>query len=481
MPHPSAPDSQTSDAQARRQKAIRAATDYFDRGDFLVDFTRRIAIPSSSQDPERQPALDAYLGDEMKPYLEALGFSVTLLPNPVRAACPFLFAERLEDQALPTVLTYGHADTVQGMEGRWLDGLDPWRLEQRGERLYGRGTADNKGQHSINLAALAEVLKQRDGKLGYNVKVLLESGEEVGSPGLREVAAAQRARFAADLLLASDGPRVDPNQPTLYMGSRGAYNFSLTVKLRDGAHHSGNWGGVLANAGTRLVHALASLTSATGAIAVPGLRNKPLSNSLTDAYRKLKVSGGVGAPEIDDAWGEPNLSAPERLYGWNTLEILAYNTGGDVNRAINAIPGEAKAVCQLRFTPDTNWQEIIPSVAQHLAAQGFDDVTVAPDRNTAMPATRLPTDHPMVSWAARSVATTLGAAPALLPNLGGTIPNDVFAEIIGMPTIWVPHSYSGCQQHAPNEHLLAPVARQGLALMAGLWWDLGEADFPRAA
>ncbi|MGO1120271.1 M20 family metallopeptidase [Rhodovibrionaceae bacterium A322] len=481
MPLTSTSGDTPKDSQSLRQKAVAAATDYFDRGDFLTDFTRRVAIPSSSQDPERKAALDAYLSEEMKPYLEELGFTVEILANPVRAESPFLYAERLEGPDLPTVLTYGHADTVQGMEGRWLEGLDPWVLTQRGDRLYGRGTADNKGQHLINLAALAEVLSLRDGKLGYNVKVLLETGEEVGSPGLREVSAANKDRFAADMLLASDGPRVDPDTPTLYMGSRGAYNFSLSVNLRDGAHHSGNWGGVLANAGTRLTHALACLTSEKGVITVPGLRNKPLSNSLTDAYQKLKVSGGDGAPEIDNNWGEPHLSAPERLYGWNTLEILAINTGGDANRAVNAIPGEAKAVCQLRFTPDTAWQDIIPSVQEHLKANGFDDVEVAPDRNTAMPATRLPTDHPMVIWAAESVAETLGEPPALLPNLGGTIPNDVFAEIIGMPTIWVPHSYSGCQQHAPNEHMLAPVARQGLALMAGLWWDLGEAAFPRSA
>ena len=69
-----------------------------------------------------------------------------------------------------------------------------------------------------------------------------------------------------------------------------------------------------------------------------------------------------------------------------------------------------------------------------------------------------------------------GQAPVILPNLGGTLPNDVFADILGLPTLWVPHSYPACAQHAPNEHLLAPVVREGLQLMAGLFWDLGEAE-----
>jgi len=79
-----------------------------------------------------------------------------------------------------------------------------------------------------------------------------------------------------------------------------------------------------------------------------------------------------------------------------------------------------------------------------------------------------------VQWAVRSVKQTTGRAPILLPNLGGTLPNDAFADILGMPTLWVPHSYPGCSQHAPNEHLLGPVVREGLRIMAGLFWDLGE-------
>ena len=62
----------------------------------------------------------------------------------------------------------------------------------------------------------------------------------------------------------------------------------------------------------------------------------------------------------------------------------------------------------------------------------------------------------------------------ILPNLGGTVPNAIFAETLGLPTVWIPHSYPACSQHAPNEHLLGSVARESLALMAGVWWDLGE-------
>jgi hypothetical protein len=70
--------------------------------------------------------------------------------------------------------------------------------------------------------------------------------------------------------------------------------------------------------------------------------------------------------------------------------------------------------------------------------------------------------------------------PLHLPNVGGSLPNDIFADDLGLPTVWIPHSYASCSQHAPNEHMLAPVAREALRVMAGIYWDLGEAGVPRS-
>jgi len=95
-----------------------------------------------------------------------------------------------------------------------------------------------------------------------------------------------------------------------------------------------------------------------------------------------------------------------------------------------------------------------------------------------MNATRLDPDNPWAKFAARSLEDTAGTKPHILPNLGGSLPNEVFTDILGLPTVWVPHSYAACSQHAPNEHLLAPVAREGLRLMTGLFWDLGAQGRP---
>ena len=89
-------------------------------------------------------------------------------------------------------------------------------------------------------------------------------------------------------------------------------------------------------------------------------------------------------------------------------------------------------------------------------------------------ATRLDPDHPWARWVVKSIEETSVHDVAVLPNLGGSLPNHVFADVLELPTIWVPHSYAGCSQHAPNEHVLAPTCRDALRIMTGLWWDLGE-------
>jgi len=93
-----------------------------------------------------------------------------------------------------------------------------------------------------------------------------------------------------------------------------------------------------------------------------------------------------------------------------------------------------------------------------------------------MRATRLPADDPWAQLTLDSFARTLGRPAALVPNIGGGIPNDIFAGLLGLSTVWVPHSYAGCAQHAPNEHMLAPVAREGLQIMTGLFWDIGARE-----
>ena len=436
---------------------------------------RRIALRTESQDPKRAPELHRYLVDELVPTFERMGFATHLWDNPAGGP-PFLFAERIEDPALTTVLMYGHGDVVLGYDEQWRRAASPWVLEEQGNRWYGRGAADNKGQHSINLAALEHRLATR-GALGCNVKWLFEMGEEVGSPGLRATCEKRKTQLAADVFIASDGPRLRSDRPTLFMGSRGCVNFTLACELRDGAHHSGNWGGLLANPGTMLANAIASMVDARGRILVDALRPPPIPDSVRRALAQIEP-GEPDGPAIDADWGEPGLTPAERVFGFNTLEVLAFKTGNP-EHPVNAIPARAAATLQLRFVAGCDHHAFIRAIREHLDARGFARVAVTRDRAEVMAATRLDPDDPWVRWAAASIERTTGIAPAILPNLGGSLPNDCFADVLGLPTLWVPHSYPACSQHAPDEHLLADVAEQGLRIMAGLFDDLPRRPLAR--
>jgi acetylornithine deacetylase/succinyl-diaminopimelate desuccinylase-like protein len=163
------------------------------------------------------------------------------------------------------------------------------------------------------------------------------------------------------------------------------------------------------------------------------------------------------------------------VIAWNTLEVLAMETGNP-RAPVNAIPPRAVAHLHLRFVVGTDVSRLREAVSQHLAGRGFGDIEVSEPE--LMAATRLDPRDPWVDFVADSVERSSGRAPVRLPNLGGSLPNAVFAETLGLPTVWLPHSYAACNQHAPNEHLLAPVAREALGLMAGLWWDLGDGRTP---
>lgn len=453
-----------------RIDAITRATSYFDSGQLQSDLAGLVAFQTESQNPDQAPELKRYLIATIQPRLEAMGFECALHDNPVPHGGPFLIGHRIEDPTLPTVLTYGHGDVTWGQSDQWQEGLTPFQLTEKGDRLYGRGSADNKVQHLVNIAALETVLSVR-GALGFNVKIILEMSEEIGSPGLPELMHQLREELKADVFIASDGPRLSPDCPTMFMGSRGGLGFDLLVDLRKGAHHSGNWGGLLADPAIILAHALACICDARGQIKVPEWRPTSLTPKVRAALRALPINEN-GEPKVDTNWGEEDLTPAERVYGWNSFAVLGMKSGVP-EAPVNAISASARATCQLRFVVGTEAQDILPALRKHLDAHGFQDVQIITHDRGAFAATRLDPDHPWVKYVEQSLKQTTGKNPHVLPNLAGSLPNDCFADILGLPTVWIPHSYLGCNQHAPDEHVLKPVCRDAMRVMAGLFWDIG--------
>lgn len=456
-----------------RDGAIDRAHDIFDDGRYLAALRELVAVPTESQMPGRLPELRRYCADVLAPMLASMGFTHRLLDNPHPDRGPVLLATRMEDPAKPTVLVYGHGDVVRGLGETWRAGLNPWKVTQEGDRLYGRGTVDNKGQHLIAIEALRAVIAERGGSLGFNARVLVETGEEVGSPGLRELLRGNRNTCAADVFIGLDGPRQTTFMPEMKLGARGGVAFDVAVRLREGAHHSGHWGGVLADPGFILAHALGTVVDRRGRILVEGWTPKAIPDAVRRACAGLVFEDIPGMPEADPDWGEPGLSKAEKIFAWTSVVVLAALCGHP-DAPTNAVQGEARARLQVRHTVDVPGSGIVPALRRHLDAHGYPMVAVEPVMERDMfAASRTDPDDPWVGMVAASMERTAGRAPNVCPNSSGGNPSDMFAEELGTPVIWIPNSYSGCGQHGPDEHALGSLLREGLGLMAGIWWDIG--------
>ncbi|MBF9058644.1 M20/M25/M40 family metallo-hydrolase [Rhodobacterales bacterium HKCCSP123] len=453
------------DTATPRDTAVSLARAIAEDDAFREAMADLIAFQTDASDPNAP--LQAYLSHVAQGF-GAMGFETQGFTSDGH---PFLLASRIEGADRPTVLGYAHGDTVPGMAGRWAEGRDPWTLTEDSAtgRWYGRGIADNKGQMLVNMTAMQSVIAAR-GSLGFNAHVLVEMGEEIGSPGLRKVCERLKARMGADLLIASDGPRVAADRPTIFLGARGGATFRLRLKRRTGGRHSGNFGGALKNPALELAHAIASMTTQSGALRVAGWVPDAVPDASRAALAGLTPAGG----EVDADWGAEGLTPAERIHAWNSAEILAFSAG-DIAHPVNAIPDEAEAVVQLRYVPGIDEESLGAALRAHLDAQGHGDIEIE-EKGPRFRASATPVDHPAAQFAAASLDRTSDEMPVILPSLGGSLPNDIFTEVLGIPTVWVPHSYPGCSQHAPDEHLPRALFPDAAALMAGLYWDIGGAS-----
>lgn len=456
-----------------RKRTIDRALASYDDGRFLEILTRLVAVPTESHPPEHKRDLERYCETLIRPILEEMGHEVRIVPNTFAEHGPFLISQRIESCDAPTLLLYGHGDVVRAMSERWREGLDPWRVTVKGDRIYGRGTVDNKGQHLILLEALRAQLQER-GAHGFNTRVLIEMGEEAGSPGLREFLTAHADLCAADVFIALDGPRQSMTVPDLTLGTRGSFSVDLEVDLREGSHHSGHWGGILADPAVILSHAIGTILDRDGRILVEGWRPKDVPASVQRAARAVRRDIVPGMPEADQVWGEPGLSAQEKIYAWNSAIVLSMISGQPEN-PVPAVAESARARIQLRHIVDTSADTILPALRAHLDTHGFHDVGLRPVVERDMfPPHRTSPDDPWVKILAASMRTTSGHDPNIIPGIGASGPSAWFAETLDLPVIWIPHSYAGCGQHGPDEHGIASLFRDGLGLMAGIFHDIAE-------
>ena len=221
-----------------------------------------VRIPSVSLTGEGIGEAVEFLASRMKRW----GFEVQVFPT---SSQPIVYGEIGPPDAAFTWLTYGHYDVYPADASAEGWRTDPWQPVVDGDRIWGRGTGDNKGQHLALLNAIA-LYRELHGELPIRIKVVLEGDEETGSRPLPQFVEANRDMLRADLCCYSDGPMFPNDQPVLLMGVRGILGLEFAATGAKRNLHSGNFGGVAPNPTLELIHLLAEMADRDGRLRVPG-------------------------------------------------------------------------------------------------------------------------------------------------------------------------------------------------------------------
>ncbi|GHC23477.1 hypothetical protein GCM10010082_14690 [Kushneria pakistanensis] len=406
---------------------------------------------------------------------------------------PMLFAEQPDaDPELRTVLFYMHLDGQPVVPEQWSQ-KDPWtpvlkRRTDAGEweemdsaklfsgsvdpewRVFGRSSADDKAPIMMLLATM-DALKASGAAQGVNVKVILDSEEEKGSPSIRKVMSAHRDLLRSDAIVINDGPMHATNQPTLIFGNRGAAQARITVYGAREALHSGHYGNYSPNPAQRLATLLASMKGDDGRVTVPGYYDRV---QLDADDRRIMAA----VPDDEDAMLKRlGIAKPDRV-GANYQEAMQYpslNVRGMASAEVGdkvatVVPEKAVAELDLRTTPESDARYLAKLVEDHIQQQGYHLVTGTPtDEERARfdklasftyqteggNAAATPIDAPVGRWAFQSMVEAFGEnpAPVRIRMMGGTVPTAEIVEALQVPFVIVPLVNADNNQHASDENM----------------------------
>ncbi|MFZ3323662.1 MAG: M20/M25/M40 family metallo-hydrolase [Usitatibacter sp.] len=406
----------------------------------------------------------------LKKRLEGWGFATEVHNT---TSHPIIYAEAGPKDAKFTWLLYGHYDVYPADEKQEGWRTKPFEPVVDGDRVWGRGTGDNKGQHLAMLNAIA-LWRELNGELPVRVKVILEGDEETGSVPLPKFIEANRDRLKADLCLYSDGPMFPNDQPILMMGVRGNLGLEFVAKGAKRNLHSGNFGGVAPNPTLDLIHLLAEMVDRDGKLLVPGVAYAEVKVAAADreAVKSLKVDH---AGFRESVGAEPTTGSDDALFHERLMLRPAFNVSGFAAGYAGAgqktiIFKEALAKADVRLVGGQDPEAVLAAIRKFAKDRGYHGIEVRSLKGT--PASRTPLDHPMVPLVKAAVEKGFGKQALVVPSLGGTTPDFVFTRLLGLPSIVVPLAPYDENNHAPNEStkvsLYLAGIRSGLHLLEAL-------------
>jgi acetylornithine deacetylase/succinyl-diaminopimelate desuccinylase-like protein len=441
------------------------------RDQHLAELFEFLRIPSVSAKSEHKPDIERgarWVSD----HLHSAGFKhVEIVPTNLH---PLVYAESLEAPGKPTVLFYGHYD-VQPPEPLDLWTSPAFEPTVRNGNLFGRGTADDKGQVHIHLKAL-ESLQKVNGKFPINMKILIEGEEEVGSVSLWDFVQKNKEKLKADALVVSDTSMLGKGVPSITYGLRGLnyYQIELTGPERD--LHSGVYGGAVPNPLTILTELFARLHDKNFRVTVPGFYDSiaKVSNAERKAlnalpWKKKDFEKAVGAPGYV---GEAGFTTVERLWTRPTLELNGIWGGYQGEGAKTVIPSKAFAKFSTRLVPNQDPQKIAKLAEKHIRKLLPKTVHCKFEVLSTGKPWVAPYNNPIFKKAQSALEKGFGRKAVFIRE-GGSIPfvtqmHDTFK----VPCVLLGFGLPDENAHAPDEHIALENYFGGIKAIAHFYADL---------
>lgn len=415
--------------------------------DELIDLLR---IPSVSADPKfKDEVLRA--ADFVKEKLTAAGLDAAEICR--TNGFPVVYAEKIINSSLPTVLIYGHYD-VQPADPYELWTSPPFEPVIKDGYIYARGSADDKGQFYMHVKAVEILLSQN--ALPCNVKFMIEGEEEVGSDNLGDFLRANREKLSCDVILVSDTAIIANDIPSITVGLRGLSYMEVEVTGPNRDLHSGVYGGAVANPINTLCKMIAQLIDDNGHITIDGFYDDVVD--LTDEERKAINSIPFSEEEytkelnIKSTQGEKGYSTIERASTRPTLDVNGIWGGYTGEGAKTVLPSKAYAKISMRLVPNQQSEKISQLFEKHFRAIAPESVKVNVTYHHGGEPVVVPSDSKEYAAAEKAMEKTFGKKP--VPQRGGgSIPIvALFEEVLGVKTVLMGFGLDTDDIHSPNEH-----------------------------
>jgi acetylornithine deacetylase/succinyl-diaminopimelate desuccinylase-like protein len=416
------------------------------------------------------------------------------------AGSPLLLAERHISDDAKTVLIYLQADGQPVDPTAWFQ-EDPYTpvLKERTEsggyeripwelldtsyspdwRVFARSAADSKGPMTQFLVAM-DLLDKAGFEPAFNIKVIIDTEEEMGSPNLPEAVEANRDLLAADMLLIFDGPPHPSNKPTVGFGARGIVTITLVTYGPKVPQHSGHYGNFVPNPAFHMTRILSSMKSSDGRVLLPGFYDgitisdevRAVLEAVPDDEEKILADMGLikhdsVAPTLQEAIQYPSLNIRGMSSGWV----------GKESRTI--IPATATAEIDMRLVKESDYRYLLGLVRSHIEGLGYhvldhepsaaqrlehaDIVSFTYDFSYA--AYRSDMDAAAGRLARAGMRHLYGEEPILVRTSGGSVPISPFVETLGVPAAKVPTVNIDNNQHSPNENIRLGNFIEGIAIL----------------